>query len=121
MVRQASHGCLQVRVSRRHILDSAQKVMGLYAASRVVLELEYFGEVGTGLGPTLEFYTLLAHELQVQGPVQTILSAVAEYMSRIQAIQFVINVKHHGAHSWRCHPCTRVKNTCGEGTPHIYF
>ena len=59
--------CMQVRVSRRRILDSAQKVMELYAASRVVLELEYFGEVGTGLGPTLEFYTLLAHELQVQG------------------------------------------------------
>lgn len=58
---------MQVRVSRRRILDSAQKVMELYAASRVVLELEYFGEVGTGLGPTLEFYTLLAHELQVRG------------------------------------------------------
>lgn len=55
-----------MRVSRRRILDSAQKVMELYAGSRVVLELEYFGEVGTGLGPTLEFYTLLAHELQVR-------------------------------------------------------
>ena len=56
----------QVRVSRRRILESAAKVMELYAGSRVVLELEYFGEVGTGLGPTLEFYTLLAHELQVR-------------------------------------------------------
>ena len=55
----------QVRVSRRRILDSAQKVLELYGGSRMILELEFFGEVGTGLGPTLEFYTLLAHELQV--------------------------------------------------------
>ncbi len=40
------------------------QVMELYAKHRAVLELEYFGEVGTGLGPTLEFYTLLSHELQ---------------------------------------------------------
>src|SRR5689334_12394541 len=54
----------QVRVSRKRILESAVKVMELYASSRAVLELEYFNEVGTGLGPTLEFYTLLSHELQ---------------------------------------------------------
>lgn len=38
--------------------------MELYAKHRAVLELEYFNEVGTGLGPTLEFYTMLSHELQ---------------------------------------------------------
>jgi E3 ubiquitin-protein ligase TRIP12 len=54
----------KVRVSRRRILDSAVKVMEMYAKGRAVLELEYFGEVGTGLGPTLEFYTMLSHELQ---------------------------------------------------------
>ena len=26
--------------------------------------MQYEGEVGTGLGPTLEFYTLTSHELQ---------------------------------------------------------
>ena len=55
---------VQVRVSRKRILESAQKVMELYAKHKAVLELEYFNEVGTGLGPTLEFYTLLSHELQ---------------------------------------------------------
>lgn len=58
---------VQVRVSRQRILDSAMKVMSLYASSRAVLELEYFGEAGTGLGPTLEFFTLLSHELQRKG------------------------------------------------------
>ncbi|KAJ7196000.1 hypothetical protein O6H91_Y509500 [Diphasiastrum complanatum] len=54
----------KVRVSRNQILDSAAKVMELYCGHKAVLEVEYFGEVGTGLGPTLEFYTLLSHELQ---------------------------------------------------------
>ena len=39
----------------------------MYGASRAVLEIEYFGEVGTGLGPTLEFYTMLSHDLQRKG------------------------------------------------------
>ncbi|KAI5388006.1 E3 ubiquitin-protein ligase upl3, variant 2 [Lathyrus oleraceus] len=36
-------------------------------SQKAVLEVEYFGEVGTGLGPTLEFYTLLSHDLQKVG------------------------------------------------------
>uniref|UniRef100_A0A5B6ZVH1 HECT-type E3 ubiquitin transferase n=1 Tax=Davidia involucrata TaxID=16924 RepID=A0A5B6ZVH1_DAVIN len=54
----------KVRVSRNRILDSAAKVMEMYSSQKFILEIEYFGEVGTGLGPTLEFYTLLSHDLQ---------------------------------------------------------
>ena len=54
----------KVRVSRERVLESAVKVMELYGAHRAVLEVEYFGEVGIGLGPTLEFYTLVSHALQ---------------------------------------------------------
>jgi len=54
----------KVRVARNRILDSAAKVMEMYSSQKAVLEVEYFGEVGTGLGPTLEFYTLLSHDLQ---------------------------------------------------------
>ncbi|KAD6795605.1 hypothetical protein R6Q59_020504 [Mikania micrantha] len=57
----------KVRVSRNRILDSAAKVMEMYSSQKAVLEVEYFGEVGTGLGPTLEFYTLLSHDLQKAG------------------------------------------------------
>jgi len=56
-----------VRISRRRVLESAAKVFEMYGTGRAVLEIEYFGEVGTGLGPTLEFYTLLSHELQRRG------------------------------------------------------
>ncbi|QCE16910.1 E3 ubiquitin-protein ligase TRIP12 [Vigna unguiculata] len=54
----------KVRVSRNRVLDSAAKVMEMYSSQKAVLEVEYFGEVGTGLGPTLEFYTILSHDLQ---------------------------------------------------------
>ncbi|EGC49342.1 ubiquitin-protein ligase Ufd4 [Histoplasma capsulatum var. duboisii H88] len=52
----------KVRISRSRILDSAMKVMELYGSSPSVLEVEYFDEVGTGLGPTLEFYSTVSRE-----------------------------------------------------------
>lgn len=53
----------KVRISRTRILESAVKVMELYGASPSVLEVEYFEEVGTGLGPTLEFFSTVSKEL----------------------------------------------------------
>lgn len=52
----------KVRISRMKILESALKVMELYGASQSILEVEYFEEVGTGLGPTLEFYSTVSKE-----------------------------------------------------------
>ena len=52
----------KVRISRTKILESAIKVMELYGASQSILEVEYFEEVGTGLGPTLEFYSTVSKE-----------------------------------------------------------
>ncbi|KAJ4349662.1 Ubiquitin fusion degradation protein 4 [Didymosphaeria variabile] len=52
----------KVRISRARILESAMKVMHLYGHSPSVLEVEYFEEVGTGLGPTLEFYSSVSKE-----------------------------------------------------------
>ncbi|KAL2554468.1 E3 ubiquitin-protein ligase [Forsythia ovata] len=54
-------------VHRDKILDSAAQMMDLYAHQKVVLEVEYNEEVGTGLGPTLEFYTMVCHEFQKSG------------------------------------------------------
>ncbi|KIO30590.1 hypothetical protein M407DRAFT_14294 [Tulasnella calospora MUT 4182] len=52
----------KVRISRKFLLESAIKVLELYGSSSSVLEVEYFDEVGTGLGPTLEFYSLVSRE-----------------------------------------------------------
>ncbi|GLT47885.1 hypothetical protein SLA2020_215420 [Shorea laevis] len=68
--RQLSPGSLPRKkflVSRDQILESAARMMDLHARSKVLLEVEYNEEVGTGLGPTLEFYTLVSHEFQKSG------------------------------------------------------
>ncbi|KAL2323294.1 hypothetical protein Fmac_027673 [Flemingia macrophylla] len=54
-------------VYRNQILESAAQMMDLHASHKVVLEVEYDEEVGTGLGPTLEFYTLVCQEFQKSG------------------------------------------------------
>lgn len=54
----------KVRISRNHILESARKVFERYTDADSRLEVEFYGEVGSGLGPTLEFYTLLSREFQ---------------------------------------------------------
>nr|XP_026689713.1 E3 ubiquitin-protein ligase TRIP12 [Ciona intestinalis] len=51
-------------VKRENLLQQAEKLMADHGHTRSLLEVQYEGEVGTGLGPTLEFYTLVSHELQ---------------------------------------------------------
>jgi len=58
----------KVRISRQRILESAVKVMNLYGSSNTILEVEYVGEVGTGSGPTLEFYAQVAEILRTSEP-----------------------------------------------------
>lgn len=51
-------------VSREDILKQAEAVISEVASSKALLEIQYEDEVGTGLGPTLEFYSLVSRELQ---------------------------------------------------------
>ncbi|KAJ8973590.1 hypothetical protein NQ317_010027 [Molorchus minor] len=51
-------------ISREDILKQAEQVMQDLATSKSLLEVQYENEVGTGLGPTLEFYALVSKELQ---------------------------------------------------------
>ena len=51
-------------ISREAILKQGEVLMSEMASSRSLLEIQYDGEVGTGLGPTLEFYSLISKELQ---------------------------------------------------------
>lgn len=54
-------------ISRVDILKQAEQVMQDLASSKALLEVQYENEVGTGLGPTLEFYALVSKELQKVG------------------------------------------------------
>lgn len=68
--RQQNHGSFprkKILVHRNKILESATQMMELHTRQKVLLEVEYSEEVGTGLGPTLEFYTLVCHEFQRSG------------------------------------------------------
>eukprot|EP00080_Pristionchus_pacificus_P012573 PDM72593.1 hecd-1 [Pristionchus pacificus] len=56
----------RVKISRNEdeLLEQAIRLLRFHADRKAVLEIEYTGEEGTGLGPTLEFYALVAAELQ---------------------------------------------------------
>jgi E3 ubiquitin-protein ligase TRIP12 len=55
-------GRQKVRISRSQLLESCVKVLELYGKAEGILEVEYFDEIGTGLGPTLEFYAMASKE-----------------------------------------------------------
>ncbi|KAG7809671.1 hypothetical protein KL924_002633 [Ogataea haglerorum] len=52
----------KLRLSRKKLLQGAIKVMDCYGTIPGILEIEYFDEAGTGLGPTLEFYANVSRE-----------------------------------------------------------
>lgn len=55
----------RVKVPRNeNLLEWAMQVMKVHCNRKSVLEVEFVGEEGTGLGPTLEFFALVAAELQ---------------------------------------------------------
>lgn len=54
----------QRTINRDELLKQAESVMQDLGSSRAMLEIQYENEVGTGLGPTLEFYALVSQELQ---------------------------------------------------------
>jgi E3 ubiquitin-protein ligase TRIP12 len=54
----------KLRVSRSSILEAAQKIVAEFSSTGTHLEIEFSGEVGTGLGPTLEFFSLVCDEIR---------------------------------------------------------
>lgn len=63
-VGRLKHERVKVPRIEGELLDWAMQVMKIHCSRKSVLEVEFTGEEGTGLGPTLEFYALVAAELQ---------------------------------------------------------
>ncbi|CAD5221557.1 unnamed protein product [Bursaphelenchus okinawaensis] len=63
-VGRIKHERIKVHRDGDELFDNATRVMKFHAARKAILEIEYLGEEGTGLGPTLEFYALVAAEFQ---------------------------------------------------------
>ena len=57
--RSARH---KLRVQRDKIFASAIKTMEVYGSNPGLIEIEFFDECGSGLGPTLEFYSEVSRE-----------------------------------------------------------
>jgi len=51
-------------ITREDILKQTENILNDVGNSKSLLEIRYEDEVGTGLGPTLEFYALVSKELQ---------------------------------------------------------
>ncbi|XP_047133370.1 E3 ubiquitin-protein ligase HECTD1 isoform X2 [Hydra vulgaris] len=49
----------------QNLLETAIKLMNFHAERKAILEVEFEGEEGTGLGPSLEFYALVALSIQL--------------------------------------------------------
>ncbi|KAI3641107.1 hypothetical protein MIR68_000837 [Amoeboaphelidium protococcarum] len=55
----------KVRISREKVFESSIKLMDLYGANnKFMMEVEFFDEVGSGNGPTLEFFSIVSLHFQ---------------------------------------------------------
>lgn len=61
-----SHRIQQVkfRVHRANVLDATCSLLEVYGKRRNFLRAEFIGEEGVGLGPTLELFALVSHQIQ---------------------------------------------------------
>ena len=55
-----SQSKVKLRVSRNAVFKSALKLLKEYGLLPSILEIQFFDEVGSGLGPTLEFYSMVS-------------------------------------------------------------
>ncbi|XP_037958310.1 E3 ubiquitin-protein ligase Ufd4 isoform X2 [Teleopsis dalmanni] len=103
----------RVKVPRTDkLLEWAIQVMKVHCNRKSVLEVEFVGEEGTGLGPTLEFYALVASEIQRKdlcmwlcddenGEEFLIMPEVGsgespDYQSEVKPVGYYVNRREHG-------------------------
>lgn len=54
------------RIGRDGLLQGGLKLLEMSSASPAIVDIEFYGEVGTGLGPTQEFYADISREFALQ-------------------------------------------------------
>ncbi|KAI6206878.1 HECT-type E3 ubiquitin transferase [Aphelenchoides besseyi] len=79
------HERIKVHRSDELLFENAIRVMKFHASRKAVLEIEYLGEEGTGLGPTLEFYALVAAEFQRKSLAMFLCDDADEQQQRLEA------------------------------------
>lgn len=111
---------LKVRVARSRLLQSAMKLLAIYGGKKAVIEIEFLGEVGTGLGPTTEFFTLICQEIQSRHlqmwrdenkqPSTALKDEEKEEKEASDSTQASLPVRgYHRVAVYHCAECTRVR------------
>lgn len=111
---------LKVRVARSRLLQSAMKLLAIYGGKKAVIEIEFLGEVGTGLGPTTEFFTLICQEIQSRHlqmwrdenkqPSTALKDEEKEEKEASDSTQASLPVRgYHRVAVYHCAGCTRVR------------
>jgi len=59
----SGHKRQKLIIDRENILKETEGIIKAYRSFQGYLEFEYIKETGTGLGPTLEFYSLFSKSL----------------------------------------------------------
>ena len=59
-------GRRKLTITRDEAIQTMREVIGLCADSREMIEIEFVDEVGTGVGPTLEFYSLVCNAVRLR-------------------------------------------------------
>jgi E3 ubiquitin-protein ligase TRIP12 len=54
---------VKVCIPRDRALEAAYHILGALGHGKFIIDIEYIGEAGTGLGPTLEFYSVVSTAL----------------------------------------------------------
>lgn len=75
------------------------QVMRVHAERKAILEVEFLDEEGTGLGPTLEFFALVAAELQRKDLCMWVCEdsedEVMEHPTDLRPLEGQVNKNHH--------------------------
>lgn len=109
---------LKVRVARSRLLQSAMKLLAIYGGKKAVIEIEFLGEVGTGLGPTTEFFTLICQEIQSrhlqmwrdENKQPSTLKTEEKKEAPVSSSQASLPVRgYHRIAVYHCAGCTRVR------------
>lgn len=73
---------IKVRISRDSVFESMVKVMNMDGYQKSILEVEFFKEVGSGLGPTLEFYTLVSKSIRLRKGLRSTPTEIRQHLWR---------------------------------------
>lgn len=82
----------KIKVSRTEIFENAIYAFQNYTNKKAILEFEYINEEGSGLGPTLEFYTTIIEIIKQETDILKVLED-GTYMLNVKQSAEAVKIK----------------------------